>query len=134
MAMINIPDYLSEIKMIAHRPVGNSDGCGFIITLISREFAGMPNSFFLGVGKLSMLIGNGGACAFWSKDVFNEVVKLLSAEIDAYSIGETLNEKALRPVISEIIERNKETGEFMYEEYMDHLRDIMSEMSSKSEF
>ncbi len=125
---VHIPDYQHEIKLFHQCPIANSDGCGFIVSVQERYYAGMTNCVFLSVGKLELLMGRGGSTIFWSIDVFNETVNLLRDQIDAYSIGETLNTKALRPVLQTIIDRHAETGEIEYKQHREMMHELMSEL------
>ena len=131
MAGINVHDYISEIRAQNSSAVVNSDGCGFIVSVISREWAGMPNSYFFGVGKLNIFLGQGPSCAFWSEGAFKEILNFLLAEIDTYSIDEELNKKALYPVLKKIIDRHEEEGSRAYIAHIDSLKDIMSEFKPR---
>jgi hypothetical protein len=111
-------------------PIANSDGCGFIVRFISRQFAGLPNAYFIAVGKHEWYIGSGQPVAFWGPEVFESVKALLLQEIDTYSIDETLNVKALGPIITSIISDCQEIGEVKYDEMIENLRESQAEYAS----
>lgn len=113
-------------------PAVNSDGCGFIVRLFSKELAGIPTAYFVSVGKHEWYIGSGRKAAFWGPEVFESVKARLLKDIDTYSIEETLNVKALTPIIEAIISNSKEVGEIRYDEALERLEEERAEYLAAS--